>query len=186
MGNKKKFNYDAEEFYNQIYALASSGATDDQIASQLIPSLRGSTFKAMKNGTYNRWTILQNRRRSERIQETLNLAHSKVGQAITNVVLRSMLGKNKSVVTVEKIFVQRDASGAITSSTEVKTVTTTELAPNTKLIEKWLNHQDKDWRKIEQEMKGISLKEIEEEQDDTFNINILYRNIKDLGLQEKS
>lgn len=191
MATKKKIDYDGEEFYNQIFTLASGGATDEQLAFQLNPSLRASTFKAMKEGTYERWTPTQNARRSERIQRTLEQARSKVDQAITNVMLRSMLGKNKSVTTVEKTVTEYDAAGQVQGSTVIKTVTTTEEGPNIRLIEKWLTHHDQNWRKIEQEMKGIIIegKSVGSngnglgEGDDEFNINILYRDIKDLNLQ---
>lgn len=83
---KPKFNYDSEDFYKEIYALAMQGLQDAEIAYNLGDSLGVATdengvpyyndarglspevFYKMKNGNYEGWTEEENTRRSARIR----------------------------------------------------------------------------------------------------------------------
>ena len=51
---KPKHDYDSEDFYKRIEALAMNGYTDEEIANEL--SLRREVFTCMKNGNYENWT----------------------------------------------------------------------------------------------------------------------------------
>ena len=71
MARPKKFDYDSDEFYDEILALAMQGLTDTEIATMLEDKfgekLDPDTFGCMKNGNYIGWTEEENRIRSERL-----------------------------------------------------------------------------------------------------------------------
>ena len=54
MARPKKFDYDSDDFYDEILALAMQGFTDAEIADMLVDkfgvSLDPETFTNMKNG----------------------------------------------------------------------------------------------------------------------------------------
>ena len=57
---KPKHDYDSEDFYKRIEALAMNGYTDEEIANEL--NLRREVFTCMKNGNYENWTDEENKR----------------------------------------------------------------------------------------------------------------------------
>jgi hypothetical protein len=63
--SKRKHDYDSEDFYKRIEALAINGYTDEEIANEL--SLRREVFTCMKNGNYENWTDEENKRGSSGI-----------------------------------------------------------------------------------------------------------------------
>lgn len=68
MARPKKFDYDSDDFYDEILALAMQGLTDAEIADSLADkfgvSLSPDVFSTMKNGCYANWTEKENQRRS--------------------------------------------------------------------------------------------------------------------------
>lgn len=60
MAPPPKFNYDSEDFTDELLALAMQGYTDDEIADALEErfgqSLDPTTFSSMKNGHYECWS----------------------------------------------------------------------------------------------------------------------------------
>lgn len=69
---KPKFDYDGNDFYDEILALAMQGLTDAEIADALADrfgvSLSPEVFCTMKNGNYDNWTEKQNQERSARLR----------------------------------------------------------------------------------------------------------------------
>ena len=70
---KRKFDYDGDEFYDEIFAMAMNGATDSEIAIGLADKfgkgLTPDVFGSMKNGTYAYWSKKEN----EKYQKLQNL-----------------------------------------------------------------------------------------------------------------
>ena len=60
MARPKKFDYDSDDFYDEILALSMQGLTDAEIADALDDkfgvSLSPERFNCMKNGTYEAWS----------------------------------------------------------------------------------------------------------------------------------
>ena len=65
MGAARKHDYDSNDFYLAIEALATRGYYDKEIADEL--NLGQDVFSAMKGGRYTGWNKEENERRSKRI-----------------------------------------------------------------------------------------------------------------------
>ena len=78
MARPRKFDYDSDDFYDEILALAMQGLNDAEIADALGDkfgqTLNPDVFGSMKNGNYAHWTEEENQRRSERLNRVLALA----------------------------------------------------------------------------------------------------------------
>ena len=73
MARPKKFDYDSDDFYDEILALSMQGLTDAEIADALDDkfgvSLSPEVFYCMKNGNYEAWSDEENKRRSARLSK---------------------------------------------------------------------------------------------------------------------
>ena len=82
MARPKKFDYDSDDFYDEILALAMQGLTDAEIADSLADkfgqSLSPEVFSTMKNGCYANWTEKENQRRSARFNKVLARGRRKI------------------------------------------------------------------------------------------------------------
>lgn len=168
---KPKFNYDGEDFYKEIYALAMQGLTDGEIAYNLGDSLgvakdkngvpyeteaKGlspEAFSQMKNGTYIRWTEEENKRRSERIVKELAHGRAKVLGIVRGRYLKAALGgiKLKSSVRRKRYNIingEKDENNMVMEESE----SVSETAPNMQALANWLYHHDEKFRNIQ---KGI-------------------------------
>lgn len=150
---KPKFDYDGNDFYDEILALAMQGLTDteisyaleDRFGKHITPEL----FFCMKNGNYSKWTPEQNKERSERIVKVLARGRYKVTSIVRGRYLKAALGgiktKSNSVVT-RKLKID----GEYTEDEEIQTTAgEVELPPNMQALATWLYHHDEDWRKVE-------------------------------------
>lgn len=153
---KPKFDYNSNEFYDEIFALAFRGLTDAEIADALSEkfgqTLASEVFSRMKNGCYEGWSNKENKIRSEKISQVLSRARRKINVLIRGAFLSAALGgkkvKSKSVVS-RKL---KRPDGTLMDMEDVQTTETeTELPPNLQAITTWLNHHDEDWRKTTQE-----------------------------------
>ncbi len=149
-GRPPKFDYDSDEFYDEIFALALNGATDSEIAVMLEDkfgcSLCAEAFSSMKNGNYHRWTKEENKRRSERLVKVLTHARQRLVLTLRNTYVKMAFGKIK---TKNKATVSRRLriDGQLTDDEEVQTtVSDIEYAPNLQAISTLLYHYDKDWK----------------------------------------
>lgn len=165
MARPPKYDYDSDDFYDEVLALSMKGYTDaeiaDRIEEELGFSLSPEVFSCMKNGKYEAWTEEENQRRGERLSKVLargrRMANAEVrgaylssaigGKKIRNVVRTyaevrcSCGGKN---MDCEKCF----GTGKIVS--KIKAIiqeTENELPPNPQALSTWLFHHDKEWRK---------------------------------------
>ncbi len=149
---KKKFDYNGDEFYMEIMALAMKGLTDSQIAFSLSEKfgqeLEATTFSKMKNGKYDKWNDEQNEKYGGRIVQALTHGREKINAIVRGSYLKNALGgkkiKTKSTI-IRKI---KDQFGNETGAEEIQeTITEQELAPNNQALSTWLFNHDKEWRK---------------------------------------
>lgn len=173
---KPKFNYDSEDFYKEIYALAMQGLIDSEIAYNLGDSLgvaedengvpyetvaKGLTpevFSKMKNGNYEGWTEEENKRRSARISQELAHGRAKVLGIVRGRYLKAALGgiKIKGSVTRKRYNIV-DGEKKLDNMVVEETESVSETAPNMQALANWLYHNDTEFRNIQ---KGIEDGEI--------------------------
>lgn len=160
MARPKKFDYDSDEFYDEILALSMQGLTDAEIADALQDkfgiSLTPETFSCMKNGDYRMWTKKENQTRSDRLNKVLGRGRRKINAVVRGAYLKAALGgkkiKNKTVTT-RKLRID----GKYTDDEEIQTTEgEQELPYNIQAMATWLYHHDPEWRKIERKQEDDS------------------------------
>lgn len=166
-GRAPKFDYDGDEFYEEIYALAMQGLTDAEIAYALGDrfgqTLDPDVFGKMKNGNYNGWDADGNARRSARLCRVLARARSKINGIVRGAYLKSALGGKRLSSKVVSYVRQRctcmgqDDSCPRCGGTgylyltdkQVVQESESELPPSQQAMSTWLFHHDPEWRKIQ-------------------------------------
>lgn len=153
MARPRKFDYDSDDFYDEILALAMQGLTDAEIADSLEDkfgeSLSPEVFCTMINGNYEAWSDEENKKRSERLSKVLARGRRKINSIIRGAYLKAALGgkKIKSKTTVRR---KLKIDGVYTEDEEIQTSETEQELPyNIQAMATWLYHHDKDWRKVE-------------------------------------
>lgn len=173
MARPKKFDYDSNDFYDEILALAMQGLTDAEIADSLSDrfgvSLSPEVFCTMKNGNYDKWSEKENKRRGERLAKVLERGRRKINSLVRGCYLKAALGgkkiKNKTV-TKRKLRID----GKYTDDEEIQTIEGEQEMPyNVQALTTWLIHHDPDWRKIERKQDDDD--EIPENIDHGINID---------------
>lgn len=167
MARPKKFDYDSEEFYDEVLALSMQGLTDAEIAYSLSDkfgqSLTPAVFCTMKNGKYDKWNKKENELRSEKLAKVLTRGRAKINAAVRGAYLKAALGGKKVKSKTRRYLSTKcdcgggDANcpmchglGMIYSERyAVVDEAEQELAPNVQAISTWLLHHDEEWRKIE-------------------------------------
>lgn len=153
MARPPKFDYESDDFYDEILALAMQGLNDAEIADALGDrfgqSLDPETFNCMKNGNYINWSDEENERRSARLIKVLARGRRKTTSLVRGAYLKGALGgkkvKSKTVVT-RKLRVD----GVYTDDVEIQTSETeTEMPYNMQALATWLYHHDPEWRKVQ-------------------------------------
>lgn len=153
MARHPKFDYDSDDFYDEILALAMQGLTNAEIATMLEEkfgeSLSPEAFSSMVNGVYDKWTDEENERRSGKLVKVLTRGRNKVNGIVRGAYLKAAIGgrkvKGKSV-TKRRLRV----NGELTDDEEIQTTETeNELPPNLQALATWLYHHDKEWRRIQ-------------------------------------
>lgn len=153
MARPKKFDYDSDDFYDEILALAMQGLTDAEIADNLGDkfgvSLSPEVFCTMKNGNYAQWSKKENQTRSERLNKVLARGRRKINSIVRGAYLKAALGgkkvKSKTVVS-RKVRID----GVYTDDEEIQTSETEQELPyNIQAMTTWLYHHDEEWRKVE-------------------------------------
>lgn len=153
MGRPRKFDYDSDDFYDEILALAMQGLTDAEIADALQDrfgeTLDEETFNCMKNGNYIGWSSEENRVRSERLLKVLARGRRKMLAIVRGAYLKAALGgkKIKSKTTVTR---KMKINGEYTEDEEIQTSETEQELPyNVQALSTFLYHHDPTWRKVE-------------------------------------
>lgn len=146
-------DYDADELYDEIFALAMQGSTDKEIAFNLQDklgySIEPSAFSKMIDGKYEYWSEEENERRGKRLRQVLARARSKINAIVRGRYLKVALGGIK-VRHKSKVIRHLRIDGVITEDEEVQvTETEQELAPNAQALSTWLYHHDPEWRKVQ-------------------------------------
>ena len=153
MARPPKFDYDSDDFYDEILALAMQGLTDAEIAYALQDkfgeTLDETTFSCMVNGNYREWSEDENKRRSEKLNKVLARGRRKITSIVRGAYLKAALGgkkiKSKTVVT-RKMKI----NGVYTDDEDIQTSETEQELPyNVQALATWLYHHDKEWRKVE-------------------------------------
>ena len=154
---KPKFDYDSDDFYDEILALAMQGFNDAEIADALGDkfgnSLDPETFNTMKNGSYIGWNKEQNERRGSRILKVLARGRRKVTGIVRGRYLKAALGgiKTKNIQRVKKPIY--DDQGNLADEVVVQiSESEFESSPNIQALATWLYNHDPDWRKIQRGM----------------------------------
>ena len=154
MGRPKKFDYDSDDFYDEILALSMQGLTDAEIADALEDkfgtSLSPEVFSCMKNGNYEAWSDVENKRRSARLSKVLARGRRKINSIVRGAYLKAALGgkklKNKSTTTRRLKL----PDGTLTEEEDIQTtVSEIEQPANIQALSTWLYHHDEEWRRIE-------------------------------------
>lgn len=153
MARPKKFDYDSDDFYDEILALSMQGLTDAEIADSLEDkfgeSLSPEVFCTMVNGNYNKWSDEENERRSARLAKVLARGRRKINSIVRGAYLKAALGgkKIKSKTTVTRKMM---VDGEYTDDEIIQTSETEQELPyNVQAMATWLYHHDKEWRKID-------------------------------------
>lgn len=153
MARPKKFDYDSDDFYDEILALAMQGLNDAEIADALQDkfgqSLDPETFNCMKNGNYINWTEEENETRSARLIKVLARGRRKTTSLVRGAYLKAALG-GKKVKTKTTVRRRLRIDGVYTDDEEIQTSETeTEMPYNVQALATWLYHHDPEWRKVQ-------------------------------------
>ena len=170
---KRRFNYDSDEFYNEILALALQGFTDKEIAFNLKEhfgkSLTTETFSAMKSGCYIGWTKAENAKYSERIKSTLERGRISIVQKLRTTYLRVALGSIKTKNVSRRLVQEKCECGgtnkkcpecggegwiSISDKCEAQE-SIFESTPNLQALGNLLMHYDKNWKNAIDESEDI-------------------------------
>ncbi len=153
MARPTKFDYDSDDFYDEILALSMQGLTDAEIADALGDkfgeSLSPEVFSSMKKGNYEAWSEEENKRRSERFSKVLARGRRKILSIVRGAYLKAALGgkKIKSKTTVKR---KMKIDGVYTEDEEIQvSETEQELPYNVQALATFMYHHDPEWRKIE-------------------------------------
>ena len=173
-----KHDYDGEDFYLALGALARSGYYDKEIADEL--QLTPEVFSAMKNGKYDKWSDEENGRRGGKIRAVLEIARRKTNSLVRSTYLKMALGAKKLVNTTRRYVEDRGECGGadphcpycggvgkVVTDKCIIQETEAEMPPNMQALANWLHHHDPEWVKTEA---GVS--EVQEVQEARHGINI--------------
>lgn len=149
-GRPRKFDYDGDDFYDEILALSMQGLTDAEIADALEDrfgqSLDPETFISMKNGNYHRWSDKENEKRSARIVKALARGRRKTNTLVRGAYLKGALG-GKKIKTKTVVTRRLKLDGVYTDDEEIQTSETeTEMPYNMQALATWLYNHDEEWR----------------------------------------
>ena len=153
MARPPKFDYDSDDFYDEILALSMQGLNDAEIADALgdkfDKSLSPEVFNTMKNGKYANWTEEENERRSERLNKVLARGRRKTTSLVRGAYLKAALG-GKKIKTKTTVTRRLKLDGMYTDDEEIQTSETeTEMPYNIQALATWLYHHDPEWRKVQ-------------------------------------
>ena len=153
MARPRKFDYDGDDFYDEILALAMQGLNDAEIADALGDkfgqSLSPEVFSTMKNGCYAQWNEEENERRSERLNKVLARGRRKTTSVVRGAYLKAALGgkkvKSRTIVTRKLKVDGKETDDEVIQTSE----TETEMPYNIQALATWLYHHDPEWRKVQ-------------------------------------
>lgn len=152
-GRPPIYDYDSMEWYTAITRLAMQGCTNEEIAYGLEDELHirisPVTFKAMVNGTYEKWSAEQNEKRSAELGYVLEHARSRLNSIVRGRFLKSALGGEK-VTNVSTTKRRMQIDGQLTDNEVIQTTESQSTTlPDRQALATWLYHHDPQWRKIQ-------------------------------------
>lgn len=149
----RKFDYDSNEFYDEIFNLAMQGMNDSEmsyaLADKFSVSLAPQTFTDMKNGKYKGWSTEENEKYGARISESLARGRERVTSIVRGRYLKAALGgiKVHGKTTRKRHLI---VDGQMTEDVVVETTETEqETPPNIGALSRWLFQHDPEWRKVQ-------------------------------------
>lgn len=151
---KPKFDYDSDEFYEEIFALSLQGLNDAEIADALYDRFKANldpdTFSAMKGGRYPLWTLEENKARGERINRVLARGRRKINGIVRGAYLKAALGGKKTRNKSTTYRHEYDDQGNPIGKYPIQEVESEiEMPPNIQALSTWMYHHDPEWRKIQ-------------------------------------
>jgi hypothetical protein len=159
-GRPPKHDYQSDDFYLAIEALAIRGYYDNEIADEM--HLHPDTFGRMKAGQYTGWNEEENALYGERIRKTLEKARRKTNSLVRSTYLKIALGSKKLVNTTRRFVEDRcecggqdpmcpycGGIGKIVTQKAIVQETEAEMPPNLQALATWLHHHDPEWVKTE-------------------------------------
>lgn len=151
---KPKFDYDSDEFYEEIFALSLQGLNDAEIADGLYDKfgerLDPDTFSAMKGGRYPLWSPEENKARGERINRVLAHGRRKINAIVRGAYLKAALGGKKTKNKSTTFRHEYDDKGEPVGKYPIQEVISEiEMPPNIQALSTWMYHHDPDWRRIQ-------------------------------------
>lgn len=149
----RKFDYDSDEFYEEIFNLAMQGMKMSEMSYALADrfgvSLNPNVFDSMKNGNYENWTEEENKKYGARISETIARGREKVTSIVRGRYLKTALGgvkvRGKVTRTRHLIVDGQPTEDLVVETTESEQ----ETPPNIAALSRWLFQNDPDWRKVQ-------------------------------------
>lgn len=149
----KKFDYDSEEFYDELSNLAMQGMKVSEMAYALADrfgvSLNPVVLNEMKTGCYQPWNAEENARRGQKISEAIARGRERVTSIVRGRYLKAALGgiKIKGKSTRKRHLI---VDGQPTEDMVVEVVENEqETPPNIKALSRWLYQNDPEWRRVQ-------------------------------------
>lgn len=160
VGRYPKHDYESDDFYIALAALARSGYYDNEIADEL--QLAPEVFSRMKNGKYDKWDEEKRERVSARIRTTLEVARRKTNSLVRSTYLKMALGAKKLTNVTRRYIEDRcecggqdphcpycGGIGKVVTDKCIIQETEAEMPPNMQALATWLHHHDPEWVKTE-------------------------------------
>lgn len=142
--NSSKYDYNGDDFYDEIFALAFNGANNKEIAFAM--GLNDKVFIRMYNGKYNGWNKEQNEKYGTRLRNVIGRARAKNTFMVKAKYLEEALGGKKRLV--HEVHNKMRVDGQYTDD-EVIQSTYAVTQPNMQALATWLYHNDPEYRKIQ-------------------------------------
>lgn len=139
-----KFDYDGDEFYDEVFFYAFNGASNAEIACAM--GLSPNTFGKMVAGHYERWNEKENKHYSERLARVLERARKKTLQIVKAKYIEEALGGKRRLVHEVHRKLRKD--GEYTDDEEIQS-TYAVTQPNMQALATFLYHHDPEYRKVQ-------------------------------------
>lgn len=139
-----KFDYDGDEFYDEVFFYAFNGASNAEIACAM--GLYPNTFTLMVNGNYAAWDKAENEHYSERLKRVLERARNRTLQVVKAKYIEEALGGKRRLV--HEVHRKLRIDGEYTDDEEIQS-TYAVTQPNMQALSLFLYHHDPEYRKVQ-------------------------------------
>lgn len=143
-GRYTRYDYNGDDFYDEVFALAFNGANNKEIAFAM--GLDDKVFSRMCNGKHNKWNAEQNEKYGTRLRNVMGRARAKNTFMVKAKYLEEALGGKKRLV--HEVHNRMRVDGQYTDD-EIIQSTYAVSTPNMQALATWLYHNDPEYRKIQ-------------------------------------